>query len=561
MAEMAKAMATMTAQLTALGAVPQVVGVGTPATSRDEAVVPPVLAPGPEGVDRVQRTVPVAPTTVTHSLPVQSQPAQSQLVQMTASQIQDLIAQKVEQAISSRKSGEDSIPAAVPPKVESQQSRRPQRQESSGAPPPRRGEDKGKKPLVSSVPPPQQQPHTQGQSAVPPRPSRRTPESQQYLQEKLSKEYPFKRESPKGKAAQVVQTVSDVSQSVSQCGSQSSSSRSPCGSEGEWQLALSRKTKSLIRQAVQSSKAVERRPSQAKSTVASPVPSPVVFSSSVVVPSEHISISHVYNKKMYEIEKFVVTSEGKIGPLPALTLKDFILPPVDDEIKEEDDSGYFWSPVPSSATVSSTRSFSILHISSSTDDPSSEDESEYEPVFNIPEGGCYMDSEGEFENPLQSLSLEPTPAVTTGPSESPDKVDSVQEVHLRSGKVLPPRMTKATRRSPTAQSPVTPASVGQGPVQSHAQNPVQLPVQGPSQVGIEAGVATAGPSESPFQSAIRHDVPPSRGRGWYGGRGRVLARRTPSLDVRIPPPSYLQNAPLVISSDSSDDEMIDAPRP
>ncbi|KAL0903996.1 hypothetical protein M5K25_026064 [Dendrobium thyrsiflorum] len=511
MAEMAKAMATMTAQLTALGAVPQAAGVGTPATSRDEAVVPPVLAPGPVGVDRVQRTVPVAPTTVTHSLPVQSQPAQSQLVQMTASQIQDLIAQKVEQAISSRKSGEAvsrgrpypvDIPAAVPPKVESQQSRRPQRQESSGAPPPRRGEvhstygpqDKGKKPLVSSVPPPQQQqPYTQGQSAVPPRPSRRTPESQQYLQEKLSKEYPFKRESvmkifkfldsdlvqPKGKAAQVVQTVSDVSQRVSQCDGQSSSSRSPCGSEGEWQLALSRKTKSLIRQAVQSSEVVERRPSQAKSTVAIPIPSPVVFSSSVVVPSEYISVSHVCNKKMYEREKLVVTSEGKTCPLPALTLKDFVLPPVDDEIKEEDDSGYFWSPVPSSATFSSTRSFSILHISSSTDDPSSEDESEYEPVFNIPEGGYYMDSE----------------------------------------------------------------------------------VQGPSQVGIEAGVATAGPSESPFQSAIRHDVPPSRGRGWYGGRGRVPARRTPSLDVRIPPPSYLQNAPLVISSDSSDDEMIDAPRP
>ncbi|KAL0923183.1 hypothetical protein M5K25_007228 [Dendrobium thyrsiflorum] len=620
MAEMAKAMATMTAQLTALGAVPQAVGVGTPAMSRDEAVVPPVLAPGPVGVDRVQRTVPVAPTTVTHSLPVQSQPAQSQLVQMTASQIQDLIAQKVEHVISSKKSGE-----AV----------------SRGAPPPRRGEvhstygpqDKGKNPLVSSIPPPQQQPHTQGQSAVPPRPSRRTPESQQYLQEKLSKEYPFKRESvmkifkflvkknilafprnnraeeegqtdhplycpfhrhighiiedcyvfkdrverllasgqihlqdsdlvqPKGKAAQVVQTVSDVSQRVSQCDSQSSSSRSPCGSEGEWQLALSRKTKSLIRQAVQSSEAVERRPSQAKSTVASPVPSPVVFFSSVVVPSGHISVSHVCNKKMYEREKLVVTSEGKTGPLPALTLKDFVLPHVDDEIKEEDDSGYFWSPVPSSATFSSARSFSILHISSSTDDPSSEDESEYEPVFNIPEGGCYMDSEGESENPLQSLSLEPTPTVTTGPSESPDEADSVQEVHLRSGKVLPPRMTKATRRPPTAQSPVTPASVGQGPVQSHAQNSVQLPVQGPSQVGIEAGVATAGPSESPFQSAIRHDVPPSRGRGWYGGRGRVPACRTPSLDVRIPPPSYLQNAPLVISSDSSDDEMIDAPRP
>ncbi|KAL0915708.1 hypothetical protein M5K25_013159 [Dendrobium thyrsiflorum] len=522
MAEMAKAMTTMTAQLTALGAVPQAAGVGTPATSRDEAVVPPVLAPGPVGVDRVQRTVPVAPTTVTHSLPVQSQPAQSQLVQMTASQIQDLIAQKVEQAISSRKSGEAvsrgrpypvDIPAAVPPKVESQQSRRPQRQESLGAPPPRRGEvhntygpqDKGKKPLVSSVPPPQQQPHTQGQSAVPPRPSRRTPESQQYLQEKLSKEYPFKRESdsdlvqPKGKAAQVVQTVSDVSQSVSQCGSQSSSSsRSPCGSEGEWQLALSRKTKSLIRQAVQSSEAVERRPSQAKSTVASPVPSPVVFSSSVVVPSEHISVSHVYNKKMYEREKFVVTSEGKIGPLPALTLKDFILPPVDDEIKEEDDSGYFWSPVPSSATVSSTRSFSILHISSSTDDPSSEDESEYEPVFNIPEGGCYMDSEGESENPLQSLSLEPTPAVTTGPSESPDEADSVLPLQALVSLLF-------SRQSGTMFPLV---EVGDG---------------------MEV--------EEEFQLVVHRAL-----------MSEFLLPRTFKMS-------------LVISSDSSDDEMIDAPRP
>ncbi|KAL0918011.1 hypothetical protein M5K25_013128 [Dendrobium thyrsiflorum] len=210
---------------------------------------------------------------------------------------------------------------------------------------------------------------------------------------------------------------------------------------------------------------------------------------------------------MYEREKIVVTSEGKTGPLPALTLKDFVLPPVDDEIKEEDDSGYFWSSAPSSSTFSSTRSFSILHISSSTDDPSFEDESEYEHVFNIPEGGCYMDSEDEYENPLQSLSLEPTPAIITGPSESPDEVDS-----------------------------------------------------GPSQVGIEASVATAGPSESPSQLAVRHDVPPSRVRGWYGGRGRVSARRTRNFDARIPPPLYLQNSPMVISSDSSDDEIMYTPR-
>ncbi|KAH0461615.1 hypothetical protein IEQ34_009190 [Dendrobium chrysotoxum] len=53
MAEISRAMAAMTAQLTALGPLPQVAGVGTPTTSRDEPVEPPVVAPDLIGVDRV----------------------------------------------------------------------------------------------------------------------------------------------------------------------------------------------------------------------------------------------------------------------------------------------------------------------------------------------------------------------------------------------------------------------------------------------------------------------------------------------------------------------------
>ncbi|KAL0925946.1 hypothetical protein M5K25_004323 [Dendrobium thyrsiflorum] len=195
MAEMARAMATMTAQLTALGVAPQVMEVGTPTTSRDEPVVPPVVVPDPVRVERVQRTVP----TVTFSTPVQTQS-----VQMSPGQIQDMITQKVEQAISSRK---------------------PQRQEFSGAPPPPRKadvhstfevQDKGKRPMVSSAPqrPPPPRPQVLPRPQLPPqapaqpsgqfqprppvqqfRRPYRTPESQQSLQEKLNKEYPFKRES------------------------------------------------------------------------------------------------------------------------------------------------------------------------------------------------------------------------------------------------------------------------------------------------------------------------------------------------------------------------------
>ncbi|KAL0914586.1 hypothetical protein M5K25_014947 [Dendrobium thyrsiflorum] len=570
MAEMARAMATMTAQLTALGVTPKVMEVGTPTTSRDEPVVPPVVVPDPVRVDRVQRTVPAVLPTVTFSTPVQTQS-----VQMSPGQIQDMITQK------------DSIPSAVPSKVESQPLRRPQRQEFSGAPPPPRKadvhstfevQDKGKRPIVSSAPqrppppprpqflprlqlPPQASAQSSGQFQPRPpvqqsRPPYRTPEKHQYLQERLNKEYPFKRESvrkifkflvkknilafsankrveeegqtehplycpfhrhighviedcyvfkdrveslmasgeihiqdsdlvqPRGKVAQIVQMITGSEQCGSQHSSQSSDSGEPLSSGEEWQLALSRKTRGMIRQAVQSSEAVERRPPQAKSTVVSTFTLPVSSSpSSVVVPTEHISPSSCI-RKMYKREKLVVTSEGKTGSLPALTLKDFVLPHIDDKLMEEDDSGYFWSLSVPSSSRSRTRSFHVLSISD--DDVVSLHEEEFEcdePVFTIPEGGCYMDSGDESEGTPQPLLVEATQAMTLEPNESPDEFDSVQEIQLRSGK---------------------------GPRQPPAQGPIRPLVQGPSQVCIEADVSAADHVRSPFQFAVGHDVPPSR---------------------------------------------------
>ncbi|KAL0918454.1 hypothetical protein M5K25_010463 [Dendrobium thyrsiflorum] len=661
MAEMARAMATMTAQLTALGVAPQVMEVGTPTTSRDEPVVPPVVVPDPVRVDRVQRTVPAVPPTVTFSTPVQTQS-----VQMSPGQIQDMITQKVEQAISSRKSGDsDSIPSAVPPKVESQPLRRPQRQEFSGAPPPPRKadvhstyevQDKGKRPMVSSAPqrpPPPPRPQFPPRPQLPPqapaqssgqfqprppvqqsRPPYRTPEKHQYLQERLNKEYPFKRETvrkifkflvkknilafpankrveeegqtehplycpfhrhighviedcyvfkdrveslmasgeihlqdsdlvqPRGKVAQIVQMITGSEQCGSQHGSQSSDSGEPLSSGEEWQLALSRKTRGMIRQAVQSSEAVERRPPQAKSTVASTFTLPVSSSpSSVVVPTEHISPSSCI-RKMYEREKYVVTSEGKTGSLPALTLKDFVLPPIDDELMEEDDSGYFWSSCVPSSSRSRTRSLHVLSISD--DDIISLHEEEFEcdePVFTIPEGGCYMDSGDESEGTPQPLLVEATQAMTLEPNESPDEFDSVQEIQLRSGKVslyddAEHYVPRQARRPPTAQSPVIPASVVQGPRQPPAQGPIRPLVQGPPQVCIEADVSAADHVRSPFQFAVGHDVPPSRGRGWRGrGRSRDSDCPARNLYSRVPPPN-LHRSPLTVESDS-DDEMID----
>ncbi|KAL0922063.1 hypothetical protein M5K25_006024 [Dendrobium thyrsiflorum] len=319
-----------------------------------------------------------------------------------------------------------------------------------------------------------------------------------------------------------------------QCGSrhssQSSDSGEPLSSGEEWQLALSRKTRGMIRQAVQSSEAVERRPPQAKSTVASTFTLPVSSSpSSVVVPTEHISSSSCI-RKMYEREKYIVTSEGKTGSLPALTLKDFVLPPIDDKLMEEDDSGYFWSLCVPSSSRSRTRSFHVLSISD--DDIVSLLEEEFEcdePVFTIHEGGCYMDSGDESEGTPQPLLVEATQAMTLEPNESPDEFDSVREIQLRSGK---------------------------GPRQPPAQGPIRPLVQGPSQVCIEADVSATDHARSPFQFAVGHDVPPSRGRGWRSrGRSRDSDCPARNLYSKVPPPN-LHPFSLTVESDS-DDEMID----
>ncbi|KAI0516262.1 hypothetical protein KFK09_008934 [Dendrobium nobile] len=105
-------MAAMTAQLTALGATPHVMDVVTPTTSRDEPAAPQSPAPEPVRVDRVQRAVPMSPPAAPLSVPVQSQS-----VQLSPVQIQDMIAQRVDQAIASRKSG-DSVSRGRPYPVE-----------------------------------------------------------------------------------------------------------------------------------------------------------------------------------------------------------------------------------------------------------------------------------------------------------------------------------------------------------------------------------------------------------------------------------------------------------
>ncbi|KAL0913215.1 hypothetical protein M5K25_016659 [Dendrobium thyrsiflorum] len=101
-----------------------------------------------------------------------------------------------------------------------------------------------------------------------------------------------------------------------------------------------------------------------------------------------------------------------------------------------------------------------------------------------------------------------------------------------------------------------PTSVVQGPRQPPAQGPIRPLVQGPSQVCIEADVFAADHVRSPFQFAVGHDVPISRGRGWRGrGRSRDLDCPARNLYSRVPPPN-LHPFPLTVESDS-DDEMID----
>ncbi|KAL0919348.1 hypothetical protein M5K25_011436 [Dendrobium thyrsiflorum] len=476
---------------------------------------------------------------------------------MSPGQIQDMITQK------------DSIPSAVPPKVESQPLRRPQRQEFSGAPPPPRKadvhstfevQDKGKRPMVSSAPqrpPPPPRPQFPPRPQLPPqapaqssgqfqprppvqqsRPPYRIPEKHQYLQERLNKEYPFKRES----VAQIVQMITGSEQCGSQHSSQSSDSGEPLSSGEEWQLALSRKTRGMIRQAVQSSEAVERRPPQAKSTVASTFTLPVSSSpSSVVVPTEHIPSSSCI-RKMYERENIS-----------------------DDDIVS-------------------------LH----------EEEFECdEPVFTIPEGGCYMDSRDESEGTPQPLLVEATQAMTLEPNESPDEFDSVQKIQLRSGKVLPPKMAKnkekdrniITQQDDSIPPPQAPAKEkGKGHqlevdynVLAHLRKissllsvydalmispdlretlakallePESYQAFFATESVKDACVSAADHGRAPFQFAVGHDVPPSRGRGWRGrGRSRDSDCPARNLYSRVPPPN-LHSFPLTVESDS-DDEMID----
>ncbi|KAL0925898.1 hypothetical protein M5K25_004273 [Dendrobium thyrsiflorum] len=115
---------------------------------------------------------------------------------------------------------------------------------------------------------------------------------------------------------------------------------------------------------------------------------------------------------------------------------------------------------------------------------------------------------------------------------------------------------RQARRPPTAQSPVIPASVVQGPMQPPAQGPIRPLLQGPSQVCIEADVSAADHVRSPFQFAVGHDVPPNRGRGGRGrGRSRDSDCPARNLYSRVPPPN-LHPFPLTVESDS-DDEMID----
>ncbi|KAL0928049.1 hypothetical protein M5K25_002284 [Dendrobium thyrsiflorum] len=205
-----------------------------------------------------------------------------------------------------------------------------------------------------------------------------------------------------------------------------------------------------------------------------------------------------------------------------------------------------------------------------------------------------MDSGDESEGTPQPLLVEATQAMTLEPNESPDEFDSVQEIQLRSGKVLPPKMAKnkekdrniITQQDDSIPPPQAPTKdKGKGPqlevdynVLAHLRKipsllsvydalmmspdlretlgPIRPLVQGPSQVCIEAGVSAADHARSPFQFAVGHDVPPSRGRGWRGrGRSRDSDCPARNLYSRVPPPN-LHPFPLIVESDS-DDEMID----
>ncbi|KAH0452334.1 hypothetical protein IEQ34_019633 [Dendrobium chrysotoxum] len=67
--------------------------------------------------------------------------------------------------------------------------------------------------------------------------------------------------------------------------------------------------------------------------------------------------------------------------------------------------------------------WTILSVNDSLCDE--ESECDEKPIFTILLDGCYMDSEDEFDNSLQALSLEPTQAISTEPNEPPVEDDSI----------------------------------------------------------------------------------------------------------------------------------------
>ncbi|KAL0923954.1 hypothetical protein M5K25_004742 [Dendrobium thyrsiflorum] len=109
---------------------------------------------------------------------------------------------------------------------------------------------------------------------------------------------------------------------------------------------------------------------------------------------------------------------SQMRSLLALMLKDFVLPPIDDELIDEDDSGYFLSLAPSSSTFSSTHSFHVLYISGNEDNPSHEEEyeCEEEPVFMILEGSLPA-SRGSKRSWILYLLLEEAKGVKTEAEE------------------------------------------------------------------------------------------------------------------------------------------------
>ncbi|NAU84042.1 retroviral-like aspartic protease, partial [Klebsiella pneumoniae] len=232
---------------------------------------------------------------------------------------------------------------------------------------------------------------------------------------------------PKGKTVQVVSESHPCSDYIA----------SPCSAE-EWQIALSRKTRMMIRQAVRPTPAVQQRCVQVRQAV----PTPPVPTAAVQPPSASFP-SFIHVKKMYEKEKYVVTSEGKVGSLPALVLKDFLSPT--SEILMKEDSEYSVCLSTSASTC-----FTISHVSDDEKDENMLYELGYyleeeEPTFTLPEDAYLLDSGNESEDASQVPLKEPLQATEPEPVGFPVESDSIQEIQLRSGRIFPPRMAKTNK--------------------------------------------------------------------------------------------------------------------